>query len=154
MGGRRFRAYEARDRSACLELFDANCPDSFAPNEREEYADFLDSEAAEYEICVWGEGGGERVVGAFGLLGDDGTVRLRWIMVDPARQGSGLGSAIMSRVIDAGRERGEASLSIAASHRSAPFFSKFGAVVVRRTEDGWGPGMHRVDMELTLMPEG
>jgi hypothetical protein len=42
------------------------------------------------------------------------------------------------------------SIRIAASHRSAPFFARFGAETVRETPDGWGPGMHRIDMELTV----
>jgi hypothetical protein len=41
---------------------------------------------------------------------------------------------------------GGGRVKIAASHLSAPFFAKFGAVPLRTTDDGWGPGMHRVDM--------
>jgi hypothetical protein len=41
-------------------------------------------------------------------------------------------------------------LDVAASQHSAPFFARFGARELARTDDGWGPGMHRVDMELPL----
>ena len=51
----------------------------------------------------------------------------------------------MARVSDIGDGR---PVSIAASHKSAPFFARFGARIVETTPDGWGPGMHRVDMEL------
>ena len=97
----------------------ANCPEFFADNERDDYAGFLDAEHAGYEV---GEVDGD-VVAAFGLLTDDANERrLCWIMLDPAAKGSGLGALIMNRVIDAGQESQAPSISIAASHRSAPFF--------------------------------
>ena len=38
-----FRSYVSTDKSVCLKLFDANCPEFFAPNERVDYAEFLDA---------------------------------------------------------------------------------------------------------------
>jgi GNAT superfamily N-acetyltransferase len=162
----RFRRYGTVDREGCLTLFDANCPAAFAPNERGEYEAFLDAqaEAEAYEVCVMDD----EIVGAFGL-GGDGALRLRWIMVHPQRQGRGIGTSVMDRVREAAlavardeAQRGAAQkggdsargggavVQIAASHRSAPFFARFGARPVRVTPDGWGPGMHRIDMELTV----
>ena len=45
---------------------------------------------------------------------------------------------------------GKQVIDIAASHLSAPFFARFGANEVSFTREGWGPAMHRVDMELAL----
>ena len=42
------------------------------------------------------------------------------------------------------------TIDIAASHLSAPFFKKFGAIEIKIIEDGWGKGMHRVNMKLKL----
>jgi GNAT superfamily N-acetyltransferase len=165
--GVRFEAFAPGHRARCLEVFDANCPESFAPNEREEYAAFLDDTPGGYEVCLV-DGA---VAGAFGLIEEAGRpgpgaeapagsgLRLHWILIDPAIQGRGVGTAMMTRVVEAARARiasGEAPdtsvrvVDIAASHRSAPFFARFGAEEVRRTEDGWGPGMHRVDMRLPV----
>lgn len=142
-----FRLYSSADRAACLAIFDANCPTFFAPNERADYVSFLEAVPARYEVC---EVAG-RVVAAFGLVVDDSkVVNLNWIMLDPKSQGAGIGSAIMKRVISAGRASQSFLIKIAASHKSAPFFAKFGAVATVHTEDGWGPGMDRVDMELRL----
>lgn len=142
-----FRAYQAGDREACLAIFDANCPEYFAENERDEYAEFLDAMSDGYEVC---EVGG-LVVAAFGLLtNDDGENRLCWIMLDPNTQGGGLGTAIMQHVISRGGDSGMRMIEIAASHKSAPFFARFGARKINYTEDGWGPGMHRIDMELEI----
>ena len=141
----RFRSWREEDREACLSIFDANCPDFFAPNERGDYATFLDDAPAGYEVC---EIAG-RVVGACGLIRhDDGSGSLNWILIDPDTQGSGIGSAMMERVVSLARSSGLASLNIAASHKSAAFFERFGAVVTERIADGWGPGMDRVNMTL------
>lgn len=146
-GATTFRPYTMGDKTACLKIFDANCPIYFAPNEREEYAEFLDSGPAGYEVCVVSD----RVAGAFGLLGKEkGCRSLNWILIDPNSHGEGIGSAIMQRIMSSGRRLGLSFLHIAASHKSEKFFSRFGAKAVSVTADGWGPGMNRVDMELYL----
>jgi GNAT superfamily N-acetyltransferase len=144
-----FRPYSSDDRGTCLDLFDSNCPDFFAPNERVEYAHFLDTDPKGYELCLLNG----QVGGAFGLCGDGGARRrLNWIMLNPRFQGLGAGRAIMARVAAQAMSAGIEVIDIAASHVSAPFFAKAGAVAKREIPNGWGPGMHRVDMELLLGP--
>ena len=144
-----FKPFHAADKMACLAVFDANCPEYFAPNERTDYERFLDSVPEGYEVCML-EG---KMAGAFGLTRNSETsLSLDWIMIDPHRHGAGLGSSIMKRVFDAGRRSGVSLITIAASHKSAPFFEKFGAVPINTIMHGWGPGMTRIDMELSLTP--
>ncbi|HKB58202.1 MAG TPA: GNAT family N-acetyltransferase [Lacunisphaera sp.] len=145
-----FRPYQPADLAACLALFDGNCPEFFAPNERADYVEFLAPVPAGYEVCLLGK----KIVGAFGVLREAHGLSLRWIHVSPDAQGRGLGRTIMARVVAAVRAHGGEPLHIAASQKSAPFFSKFGAKEVRRTPDGWGPGMHRVDLLLPSAPPG
>ncbi len=145
-----FARYASDRREACLALFDANCPEFFAPNERVDYGAFLDRVDAAYDVCLV-DGA---VVGAFGVI-DEGAprrCRLNWILIHPSRQGAGIGRSIMDETVLRARALGAAFVDIAASHRSASFFERFGARALGRTEDGWGPGMHRVDMELALSP--
>lgn len=139
-----FRHYASADQQTCLRLFDANCPEFFAPDERQDYLDFLRSVPTGYEVCEVGES----VVAAFGLIRNSDGTDLNWIMLDPASQGLGIGSAIMQRVLGVANEAGISTIRIAASQKSAPFFARFGAVSTLRTEDGWGPGMDRIDMVL------
>lgn len=142
-----FRPYRDADYQACVDIFDANCPEYFAPNERDEYRCFLRDLNEGYEVCE--ENG--RVVGAFGLLGVGERAKgLNWILLDPRVQGIGIGSRIMKRVACIGSKSGAELIRISASHKSAPFFERFGAKAISITEDGWGPGMHRVEMELSL----
>lgn len=142
-----FRPYLRTDRATCLCLFDANCPEFFAPGERLDYASFLDASPAGYELCLVND----EVVGAFGLTVNDRLRRtLSWMLFNPSAQGLGFGSAVMARVMTLAISVGLEAVEIAASHKSAPFFTKFGAVINRFTPDGWGTGMHRVDMALPI----
>lgn len=135
-----FMAFEPSGKTSCLGLFDENCPKYFAPNERNDYESFLDGNPIGYELCTL-EG---NVVGAYGL--SEGS--LNWILLSPQVQGIGLGSIIMNRVLERAIEEKLACIDIAASHLSEGFFARYGAVKTSEIDDGWGPGMHRVDMEL------
>jgi len=142
-----FRAFRQSDEGHCLRLFDANCPEYFAPGERDEYAAFLSAASPSYRVCVEGA----QVIGAFGLLhAGPGEGRLNWILIDPGSQGTGLGSAMMADVKRAACADRMHTVHIAASHRSAPFFARFGASAEREARDGWGPGMHRIDMRWKM----
>ncbi|MFK8050819.1 MAG: GNAT family N-acetyltransferase [Halioglobus sp.] len=142
-----FRPYTKADQRACLTIFDANCPEYFAPNERADYLAFLDTCPVGYELCeVTG-----KVMGAFGVFDRGEKAKdLNWILLDPSSQGRGIGSAIMTRVSSLALAADRHLVHIAASHKSAPFFAKFGAEVISVTDHGWGSGMHRHDMELHL----
>jgi GNAT superfamily N-acetyltransferase len=143
-----FRSYLPVDAEACLALFDANCPRFFAPEERADYAAYLER-AVGYRLCVT-EGA---VRGAFGVVpGVPGRAHLNWILVDPAAQRLGIGRAMMRAAIDTARSLGASGLDIAASQHSAPFFARFGARELSQVPDGWGAGMHRIDMALEISP--
>jgi predicted GNAT family N-acyltransferase len=141
-----FRPFAEADRAACLRLFDGNCPTHFAPNERADYQLFMTEKGRQYQVCLL-DG---QVVGAYGVLAEGPTgLALRWILIDAGRHGAGLGRAIMERVVGALASAGPGRrLYIGASHMSEPFFAHFGARETGRISDGWGPGMHRIDMEL------
>ena len=140
--------YASQYRAACLALFDENCPEYFAENERADYLAFLAGSPTGYRVCLLNE----RVVGAFGVIdtGGAGRRRLNWILVSRGAQGRGIGRGLMSEAVRIAKGEGAAHVDIAASHKSAPFFAKFGARELRRLADGWGHGMHRVDMELQV----
>ena len=133
---------------SCLKLFDENCPSYFAENEKEDYIDFLKVNPPGYfvgtiESCI---------VSAFGLIAelDASRGRLSWILASPESKGKGLGGKMMAFVKNSAIEKELVAIDIAASHLSAPFFKKFGAEELKKTNDGWGQGMHRIDMELKL----
>ena len=140
-----FRPYTASDQPACLSLFDANCPAFFDPGERAGYVQFLEVTPDGYEICL----DGACLVGAYGLRthAPDELV-IRWILIAPDVQGRGIGSAMMARALDVCRSAGARLLHMAASHKSAPFFARFGAQATATVQHGWGPDLDRVDMQI------
>ena len=145
-----FRPYSRDDKESCLGLFDANCPEFFAPNERADYQRFLEVGSSGYELCLIND----EVAGAFGLMGDaDTRRRLNWIMLNPRFRGLGAGRATMERVVSLASFERVQFVDIAASQKSAPFFARFGAVTLKVIDNGWGAGMHRIDTELPLTPD-
>jgi GNAT superfamily N-acetyltransferase len=122
-------------------------PEFFAPGERNDYAAFLDRDPDGYWVCLLEE----RIAGAFGLRNiDEHTAVLSWILLARTSQGRGLGATIMKQALQTTRSSGRSLLRISASHRSAPFFARFGAVELSRHEHGWGPDMHRVEMHILV----
>ena len=137
-----FTAYTADNKDACMTLFDENCPQYFAPNERGDYQNFLEQLPSGYEVCLTSD----EVIAVFGLINNS----LNWILISPRATGQGLGSSIMNRVIQLARSNHLTTIEIAASHMSKGFFAKHGAKAIAEELNGWGPGMHRVDMRLDL----
>ena len=128
-------------------LFDQNCPEYFAQNERQDYVSFLNSNPSHYCLCT----NNDKVVGVFGVLKTDDTQsRLEWIMLAPDVQGLGIGTKIMKKSIQLAVQQNSTILQIATSHVAYKFFKKFGAKVILETKNGWGPNMHRIDMELSI----
>jgi GNAT superfamily N-acetyltransferase len=143
-----FEDYQSGCFDQCMGLFDKNCPTFFAENEREDYAGYLQNLAGSYKV-IFDEG---KLIAAFGLGVDKDSNRARvtWIMVCPDSKGQGVGAKMMAFAKQYAIDHQLKWLDIAASHLSAPFFEKFGAVPLNYIENGWGPDMHRVDMALSL----
>ena len=141
-----FRAYSPADRTACLDLFDANCPEFFAPNERVDYEGFLDEAPSTYWVCVRGR----EILAAFGFVRHRERGRIQWIMVGREARGLGLGGRMMRRIQAEAGASGVRIIDIAASQKSASFFARYGAEPRQSIPEGWGPGLDRIDMELEL----
>ena len=71
-----FRKYEFNDLSACLAIFDANCPEYFAPNEKSDFQAFLEQVPSGYEVCL----NDDAIQGCFGLVKyENESLQLNWI---------------------------------------------------------------------------
>ena len=142
-----FRPYDTSDAHLCLDIFDENCPEFLAPDERQDYEAFLEHPSKGYEVCEL-EG---QIVGVYGLCGDSkDEKRLNWIMVGTKSQGLGVGNEIMERVIRLGRNSKTKLIGLETSQKVAPFFKQYGAVTISSTKNGFGAGIDRVDMIIPL----
>lgn len=146
-----WQQYVPRHADGCMALFESLCPHFFAPNEKVEFAQWLKEGAPGHYLVDALPDGSIRC--AFGLMPDaemHALGHLHWVMVSPTVHGHGFGRALMDEASRRARDTGFEKLHIAASHLSAPFFARFGAAAYETLQDGWGPGMHRVNMRLEL----
>ncbi|MDD9891747.1 MAG: GNAT family N-acetyltransferase [Gammaproteobacteria bacterium] len=142
-----FRDYTGCYFEKCLELFELNCPAYFAEEEREDFKHFLRSQSGPYFLGF----SNNTFVCCFGMSRhSEVDCSLNWIMVHPDYQHGGYGAAMMSYFLDYVANLGMQKVFIATSQYAKSFFEKYGAEQLDFIEDGWGKGMHRINMELNL----
>lgn len=142
-----FKEYTPQDYQDCLELFELNCPSFFAEEEREDYTRYLESNNDVYLLGYQGSS----LVCCFGI-GDisKDVSSLTWIMVHPGHHRGGYGREMMSYFLGHVKEQSKKKVLVSTSQHAEAFFGKYGAKRLKFTEDGWGKGMHRIDMEIPL----
>ena len=144
------RRYQGADQAVCLAIFDGLVPRFFAPEERPEFAGFLDDCAlgvAPYLVLLHAG----RVVACGGYALHGARARLTWGMVAREVQGTGLGRALTAARLDILRAMaGVEAVEIETSQHTAGFYQRFGFDVVRVLANGFGPGLDRWEMTLAL----
>ena len=93
------RLYQADDRQRCLDIFDSNTPQYFAPAKRTQFCIWLDARdkgtkayedtQAEYYYVI-GENNTVAGCGGFGIHGEGSTATMAWGMIDRAWHKKGL----------------------------------------------------------------
>ncbi|MCZ8152037.1 MAG: GNAT family N-acetyltransferase [Rhodobacteraceae bacterium] len=141
------RPYARSDFGACLALFDGNVPDFFAPEERAEFAAFLEEGPATAYLVLERDGS---MVAAGGVsVGPSGWVTLDWGMVARSLQREGLGRRLLTeRVALSRRMPGAIGLRLETSQKTAGFYAGMGFSVRGVVPGGFGPGLDRVEMDL------
>lgn len=148
----RIRPYRPTDRDACLALFDSNVPGSFTPEERPEFAAFIDALPGPYLVAEEASSG--RVVACGGLAPREPSAAvLCWGMVDAERQGEGIGRVLLRvRLAQACAMAGVTHVEMNTSNETEAFFLREGLHTVRVQEHYFRPGLHRHDMVCELGP--
>lgn len=145
------RPYTPQDRAACLRIFDSNVPTYFAQRERAEFGAFLGTLDPDCPYLVLIAKGDVVACGGLEIEAAIGRAALSWGMVDRACHGQGLGTALtVARLALARKVPGLSVLTLATSQQTGGFYAGFGFVVTRVTPDGFGPGLDRWDMRLSL----
>jgi GNAT superfamily N-acetyltransferase len=139
----RVRSFRPSDRDACLALFDANAPQYFGHNERQEFAAFLDGLPPTFLVAER-DLSGLLACGGIEIYPDRGEAEFRWVMVAPSAQKRGLGRVLMLLGARHLVER-TAIRSILAytTPQSAAFFGRLGfpTEIVRDELDYWTEGL-------------
>jgi N-acetylglutamate synthase-like GNAT family acetyltransferase len=142
-----FKQYTRSNYKDCLALFELNCPAFFAVEERPDYQHYLKIKLDLYLLGYHGQS----VVCCFGIENRIKDIAvLTWIMVHPDHHRRGYGQAMMSHFMASVATQATTKVLIATSQHAEAFFAKYGATRCGFQSDGWGKGMHRVDMEICL----
>jgi GNAT superfamily N-acetyltransferase len=138
--------FTSADRDACLAAFDSNVPKYFLPNERAEYASFLDAPAGEYFV-VRREG---EVVGCGGVARRADEGNLCWGIVHASLHRHGIGSVMIRHRLEIARRWRLDRVRIHTSQHTEEFFARAGFLRAACEKDGFGPGLDRVTMLIVL----
>ena len=145
------RPFKLSDKTACLAIFDSNCPEFLDPSERSDYEEFLDKHALTKNYLVIEQSGEVVASGGVAFYPDDNTGWFCWGLVTRDKHRQGLGRQLTQARIDlAQRTEGINRLVLDTSQKTKAFYEGFGFVTECVTENGYGPGLDRYDMVLDL----
>jgi ribosomal protein S18 acetylase RimI-like enzyme len=141
-----FRSYQNTDKKKCLELFRSNVPKFFAVSEEAEFDDYL--EHPNFYFVLEQD---RSLLGCGGYAISDKQGYLTWGIVDRSHHGTGLGKRLLlERLNLMCQEQNITSILLETSQHTFGFFEKLGFITQKITEDGYGAGLHRYDMNLEL----
>ena len=141
-----FSDYHPSDRTTCSALFERNCPAYFAIEERSAYQAFLKAEPKPYWIA-WTD---NVAVACYGVTIERDGAGIDWIIVDPSYQSKGVGDAMVKRAFNLFNKHDVKEVKVATSQHANRFFERYGLVETSTTLHGWGQGMHKIDMVMSL----
>ena len=145
------RRYQPADESACLAIFDSNCPKYLDPSERADFAGFLKDHALPTGYLVLEKAGGIVACGGITLDTQRKAGWFCWGLVDQHFHKQGLGRQLTQARIDHAKTSVEIErLLLDTSQLTVGFYEKFGFRTVNVTKDGYGLGLDRHDMELPI----
>jgi GNAT superfamily N-acetyltransferase len=142
------RNYEVSDRDQCLALLDSNVPRFFAPEERREFAAFLDALPGRYFVMQ----SGDDLIACGGYAPKEmGCVALCWGMVRRDHHARGIGRRLLEYRLDHIRRDGSVvRVTINTSQHTSGFYQRFGFVADQIIPDGYAAGLDRWEMSLSL----
>ncbi|MBU6952044.1 GNAT family N-acetyltransferase [Hahella sp. HN01] len=143
------KLYSAIHKQDCLRVFDSNLDKYFAPHEREQFVEFLDSvtQADDNQYYVALQDG--QLVGCGGLRLYQDTVYLSWGMLARTKHKTGLGEQLLRhRLEQATRLHPGKEIVIETSQHTQGFFARYGFAIEKSETNGFGEGIDKVTMRL------
>ena len=140
-----FKDYSMESFNDCIELFDLNCPEFFAPIEKNDYIEFLNQTKEGY-VTIHHD---SILIGAYGVhKTSPESASQSWTLIHPKYQNQGIGRLIMERVFSYLESNQLGNLLLSTSQQTEAFFMKFGAIRIDYIENGWDEGLHRIEMKI------
>jgi hypothetical protein len=144
-----FRLYTDADQDSCIKIFKSNTPQFFGLDELADFRKFLDTLPCPYYVLT--RNNEVLACGGYGVDRKKNTIVLAWGMARLDVHKQGLGTfLLLERLKQIYKEYGDTVVEVDTSQHSKGFFERFGFEARNITEDYYAPGLHRVDMQLTL----
>lgn len=140
------REYKSIDKSTVINLIKLNTPKYFAPEEENDFSNYLDNERELYYVLLFNE----KIVGCGGInFAENKTIgKISWDILHPEYQGKSLGSQLLKyriekiKAIDSIQK-----ITVRTSQLAYKFYEKQGFELNEVKEDYWAKGFDLYRME-------
>ncbi len=140
------RDYRQADKPALMELIRLNIPDYFAPEEAQDFSEYLDNKRELYYVAL----ADQKIVGCGGinLSEDKTTAKISWDILHPEYQGQGIGTQLLKhRIKQMEAFPGIREITVRTSQMAYRFYEKQGFVLKATEKDYWAKGYDLYAME-------
>jgi ribosomal-protein-alanine N-acetyltransferase len=148
------RPYTTADRQDCIAAFESNMPQFFMQHELPDFENWLqrqekaDTTLEQYYVAE--QDGKVIACGGYYIEPDKQSARMTWGLVHNSLHKKGIGKALILHRIKAIQSIApSATIGLDTTQHSFSFFEKLGFVTTKITQNSYGEGMHRYDMELS-----
>lgn len=140
--------YQEEDKRLLLDIFKANTPKYFLPNEINWFSDYLDNEIEQFFV-VKAE---DKIIGCGGIntIKEEGIGIISWGMIHPDYHKKGAGKALLEYRLEVLRSmKNIHTIRVRTAQHTYGFFEKFGFKTTKFEKDFWGPGLDLYEMIIT-----
>ena len=140
------REYKSIDKSSVMNLIRLNTPEYFAPEEEDDFSNYLDNERQLYYVLLFNE----KIVGCGGInFAENKTIgKISWDILHPEYQGKSLGTRLLEyRIEKLESIKSVQKITVRTSQVAYQFYEKQGFELKEIKKDYWAKGFDMYKME-------
>ena len=140
------REYKSIDKSSVMNLIRFNTPEYFAPEEENDFSNYLDNERELYYVLLFNE----KIVGCGGInFAENKTIgKISWDILHPEYQGKSLGTRLLEyRIEKLESIKSVQKITVRTSQVAYQFYEKQGFELKEIKKDYWAKGFDMYKME-------
>lgn len=142
------REYKSIDKSSVMNLIRLNTPEYFAPEEENDFSNYLDNERELYYVLLFNE----KIVGCGGInFAENKTIgKISWDILHPEYQGKSLGTRLLEyRIEKLESIKSVQKITVRTSQIAYQFYEKQGFELKEIKKDYWAKGFDMYKMEYS-----
>ncbi|WP_292265078.1 GNAT family N-acetyltransferase [Butyricimonas sp.] len=142
------REYKSIDKSSVMNLIRLNTPEYFAPEEEDDFSNYLDNERELYYVLLFNE----KIVGCGGInFAKNKTIgKISWDILHPEYQGKSLGTRLLEyRIEKLESIKSVQKITVRTSQVAYQFYEKQGFELKEIKKDYWAKGFDMYKMEYS-----